>query len=100
MAVPILPFIMEFARVRDLAVKEIGSAMTAESAAIPMIEPRPNNTMNKSPSAGSPSIDAVSTTSAADPASPCIKPTRKVRESHTPVLFLSLGGTRQVRVAA
>ncbi len=72
-------FNVECARVIAWEVKESGMAMTVERAAIPTIDPRPNSRINKIPFTGSPTIAVVNTIKAAEPASPCIRPTSKVR---------------------
>ena len=66
-------------RVSDRAVSEIGTAITADNAAMPMIDPTPNTPMKMNPRPGVSNVVAVKTTSAAVPASPCISPTRNVR---------------------
>ncbi len=56
-------------RVSDRAVSEIGTAITADNATMPMIDPAPNTAMKMNPRAGASNVVAVNTTRAA--AAPC-----------------------------
>ena len=66
-------------RVSDRAVNEIGTAIAADNATMPMIDPTPKTRMKTNPRPGASKVVAVRITRAAVPAIPCISPTRKVR---------------------
>ncbi len=78
-AKPTVAWTPALTRVSDRAVIEIGTAITADNAAMPMIDPAPNTAMKTNPRPGASNVVAVNTTRAAVPASPCISPTRNVR---------------------
>ena len=56
-----------------------GTAMIADSDAMPRMEPSPNNRIYPIPNGADPTVAAVKTSKAADPAIPCIMPTTKAR---------------------
>ncbi len=69
---------MRFSQVKDLAVAETGTEMAIDNIAMPMMEPKPKTTMNKRLTPVEFAGDAAKAIIAAEPASPCMTPTRNV----------------------
>ena len=66
-------------QVNPLAEDCNGIAIAAEIIAMPIIEPMPNNNMYIMPVHSESMVSMVNRISAAEPAMPCIRPTKSVR---------------------